>query len=119
MNILTMNKANFKHVPKISRENRPSVFDSIVIIPAKDMHDKYGDYRNMVYVLVNANMEPICKIDAGSDIIRFDTIASRSVHWRLDCLKCGYTRVFSDGPRNKLKLGEIMLDRLDILYNND
>ena len=126
MHILEMKREDFEHVPKKSimlDEASKLKFHSMVIIPSDRKHD--SGWNCMDIVLVNQNLEPICKVETASDVIHLDGIGGkgykwvgvtgymvRSKGWKIDCLPCGYLRLFSD-TRNMF-FGGFLLSDLEI-----
>lgn len=109
MNIFSMTKEDFEKVPDRQGWSRDvGEFDSLVIIPQDYAHD--SGWMCMDFVAVDINGEPICKLSGCSDVLNFDgiggygdyradktTIYVEPKGWSIDCLPCGYLRVFSRG----------------------
>lgn len=92
--IFDMTKEDFNKVPK--RDNRWSDFGefrSLVIIPLDYEHD--SGWMCMDFVAVNDEGEPICRLSGCSDVLTFDVTGERGKRWSIDCLPCGYLRLFS------------------------
>lgn len=92
--VFDMTKEDFNEVPK--RDNRWSDFGefrSLVIIPLDYEHD--SGWMCMDFVAVNDEGEPICRLSGCSDVLTFDVIGGRGKRWSIDCLPCGYLRLFS------------------------
>ena len=68
-------------------------FRSLVIIPLNYEHD--SGWMCMDFVAVNEEGEPICRLSGCSDVLSFDVIGGRGKRWSIDCLPCGYLRLFS------------------------
>lgn len=112
MNIFDMKKEDFEKVPAITHAYSNGVveFYSLVIIPMDYAHD--SGWMCMDFVAVNKNGEPICKLSGRSDVLNLDGIGGygdwriadgfpRFVEpkgWSIDCLPCGYLRLFARGP---------------------
>lgn len=93
-------------------------FNSLVILPTKDIHD--SGFRQMDFVAVKGTT-PICRLSGCSDVIHIDGIGGYGYRWIerttdrmkvdakgwcIDCLKTsGLLRIFSDGH---LKAGEAL-----------
>lgn len=118
MNVQSMTKEDFDNVPNRSHRKFYREFKSLVIIPDDSMHE--SGYRCMTFVLVDSDNEPICKISAGSDVLSIDGIGGYGLFkfdegipdsikpksWRIDCLPCGYLRLFSN---YKLKIDDLVV----------
>lgn len=108
MGFREMTKEDFKNLPRFGWDNRPVEFDSFVIIPNDKIHD--SGYMCMEYCVFN-NGEPIGIFGGESDVIHFDGIGGYGLDfekavktrmtdvksWRVDCLPCGYIRVWCCG----------------------
>lgn len=108
MDIMKMTKEDFNEVPDYSESQEIQKFSSVVIVPDEEMHD--SGFRCMKYVFCIGN-EPICKIDMGSDVLHLDGIDGRGdwidldnieipitikpKSWKIDCLPCGYLRLYA------------------------
>lgn len=109
MNIFNMTKEDFEKVPDREGWSKDiGEFNSLVIIPQDYAHD--SGWMCMDFVAVDINGEPICKLSGYSDVLNFDGIggygdyrADKTTNyvkpkgWSIDCLPCGYLRVFSNG----------------------
>lgn len=118
MNVQAMTKEDFDNVPYRSHRNFYGEFSSLVIIPDDTIHE--SGYRCMTFVLVDSDCEPICKISAGSDVLSIDGIGGYGLlkcnegvpdsikpkAWSIDCLSCGYLRLFSN---YKLKIDDLVV----------
>lgn len=108
MNVFDMTKEDFEKVPeRCGFSEDIGEFDSLVIIPQDYAHD--SGWRCMDFVAVNENEEPICRLSGNSDVLHVDGIGGygnwrggelpsriNPKGWRIDCLPCGYLRLFSD-----------------------
>ena len=117
MVVQAMTKEDFDNVPYRSHRNFYGEFSSLVIIPDDSMLE--SGFRCMTFVLVDSDCEPICKISAGSDVLSIDGIGGYGLHkygedcpdsikpkaWSIDCLSCGYLRLFSN---YKLKIDDLV-----------
>ena len=89
---------------------RGFTFDSLVVIPTKDIHE--SGFRCMDFVAIDKNGEPICRLSGISDVINLDGIGGygkrnpytepypprkiESKSWSIDCLKeSGFLRIFA------------------------
>lgn len=120
MKVTSMSKEDFKNVPWLEETDFVPVkdsFKSIVIIPTDEVHD--SGYLCMTFALVDREQEPICKVAGGSDVLHLDGIGGYGEHmlsckrdekgkpvidvkgWSIDCLPCGYLRLFA---RSDLRL---------------
>jgi hypothetical protein len=110
MNIKDMTKADFENVLEWWETQEEKRFKSLVIIPTDELHD--SGYMCMSFVAVGDNDEPLFSFGGGSDVIHLDGLggygknwvetgrlpATRPVQaWRIDCLPCGYLRLFCRG----------------------
>jgi hypothetical protein len=107
MDIRKMKKKDFKDIPD-AKYGDLIHFHSLVIIPTGEIHD--SGFRCMEFVAVGKNDEPICKLSGGSDVIHIDGIGGYGewracdggprlvvpYGWRIDCIPCGYLRLFGD-----------------------
>lgn len=122
MDILEMKQKDFKAMPiTCNREEIPELFDSVVIIPEKHLHD--SGWKCMSYVLCKG-CEPIVRVAGGSDVIHIDGIGGygeweqdipemvKPKGWTIDCLPCGYLRLFSSS--HNLKTSQIGFSDFDI-----
>lgn len=115
MDVFEMSKEDFAKVP--ARETLyedVGEFDALVIIPTDQEHD--SGYMCMDFVAVDGKGEPICRLSGWSDILELDGIGGYGARegrrpdkfiepkaWGIDCLPCGYLRLFS---RGKLVAGD-------------
>lgn len=117
MDIFFMSKDDFKNVPRLEETDfvpSKETFGSIVIIPTDEEHD--SGFLCMDFVLVGGGMEPICRISGGSDVVCLDGFGGYGIEyitdcnckkdeegnivvepksWKMDCLPCGYLRLFA------------------------
>ena len=107
MNIFDMTKEDFEKV--LIRDGYSEdigEFSSLVIIPMGYAHD--SGWMCMDFVAVTKEGEPICRLSGWSDVLRLDGIGGygnwrggeipnyiEPEGWSIDCLPCGYLRVFS------------------------
>ena len=103
MNILHMTKKDFKDIPMAPKDLEE--FDCLVIIPTKKEHDGSG-FMDMKFVAVDENFEPIGYLHPYDIITINNLIDNKIKSWRIDCLPCGYLRLFSCGnPITRDELG--------------
>lgn len=107
MRVQEMTKEDFKSIPHKKWDEDIGRFKSLVIIPTRNKHD--SGYMCMEFVAVNDKDEPICKMSGCSDVIHIDGIGGYGKrydrlpekitprNWRVDCLPCGYLRLFYTG----------------------
>ena len=107
MNVFDMTKEDFEKVPERGERSRDiGEFSALVIIPQDYAHD--SGWMCMDFVAVRKDGEPICRLSGYSDLLGLDgnggcgdwrpgELPSRiePKGWRIDCLPCGYLRVFS------------------------
>lgn len=103
MNIFDMKKSDFKDIKRLSTLDRISGFNSVVLIPTTQKHD--SGYMCIEFVFCKDG-EPIAKSFGGSDVLHIDGIGGYGLFkgfipdkikpngWSLDCLPCGYFRLF-------------------------
>lgn len=110
MKITQMRRKDFLTLPvKDAFKEDIGEYKSLVIIPTGKMHD--SGFQIMHFVPVNENEEPICRICGCSDVIEIDGTGGCGElkpfqpipdcpplnAWRIDCLPCGYLRMFCRG----------------------
>lgn len=113
MNIYEMKKEDFAQVPiREWGDTTEMLFDGIVVIPSDRKHD--SGFMCMDFVGCCGG-EPIIRTGAYSDVVHFDGIGGygewkghfpKQVEpkaWCIDCLPCGYLRIFCSGK--KIKIG--------------
>lgn len=106
MDIFNMTKEDFNKVPERGGWSRDiGEFNSLVIIPQDYPHD--SGWMCMDFVAVSKEGEPICKLSGCSDVLNLDGIGGygrddfmfnhiKPKGWCIDCLPCGYLRLFSN-----------------------
>lgn len=107
MNVTNMKKRDFDNVPLRNYDDPVEPFYSMVIIPTHKRHD--SGFEIMDFVFCNKQQEPVCRLSGCSDVIHIDGIGgygdwrdtipkSRPIEaWSIDCLPCGYLRLFCQG----------------------
>ena len=103
IDIMQMTKEDFQKVPSVEL---PQTFDSFVIVPTGELHD--SGWSCMKFVLLDKLRNVIGSIGGYSDVIHIDGIggygrrwsdrvpmAVPPKSWTIDCLPCGYLRVFA------------------------
>lgn len=114
MNVFDMTKKDFEKVPERGGFSEDiGEFNSLVIIPMDYAHD--SGWMCMDFVAVTKEGEPICRLSGCSDVLNLDGIGGYGnwydgefpnyielKGWSIDCLPCGYLRVFS---RNVMTAG--------------
>ena len=107
MNVTAMKRRDFDNIPAHKWDESIEPFNSMVIIPTHKRHD--SGFQIMDFVPCNSHHEPICRISGGSDVIHIDGIGglgdwsgnipkNRPIEaWSIDCLPCGYLRIFCRG----------------------
>ena len=94
MKVFDMTKEDFEKVPKRCGFSEDiGEFSALVIIPQDYAHD--SGWMCMDFVAVNEEGEPICRLSGCSDVLSFDVIGGHGKRWSIDCLPCGYLRLFS------------------------
>lgn len=110
MNCENMTKKEFLEIPMRKHFAEKIKMNSLVILPglSKDIHD--SGFRNMDFVAINRNGEPICRLSGGSDVIHMGGISiygENAEAWTIDCLpKSGLLRLFLLDPNKELMAGE-------------
>lgn len=119
-NICGMTKEDFANLPKLGDggfdgfDPNKDTFESLVIIPTGEEHD--SGFQCMEFALISNNGVPICRVGGYSDVIAIDGIGGYGARgfskafklsngqrvvvphgWRIDCLPCGYLRLFANG----------------------
>ena len=119
MNIFDMTKEDFDKVPKRGGFLKDiGEFSALVIIPQDYAHD--SGRMCMDFVAVSKEGKPICRLSGYSDVLNLDGIGGygnwhggelpcriKPKWWRIDCLPCGYLRLFS---RSTLTAGPALSD---------
>lgn len=98
-----MKKKEFYDVPVKPTDNKDLEFHSLVIVPQREFHD--SGYRIMGFVAVDKECHPICWLSKDvADIVFIDGMGRYSDRrlndwpsWKIDCLPCGYLRLFCNG----------------------
>ena len=74
-----------------------SPFKSFVIIPTDEIAQ--SGFMYMRFVLADCDNYPICQIVGNTDVIHIDWMVTllRPQLWTMDCLPCGYLRLFKMG----------------------
>ena len=116
--ICSMTKEDFANLPKLGDEGfegfdpDKDTFGSMVIIPTGEEHD--SGFKCMEFALISKNGVPICRVGGISDVIIIDGIGGFRINgiskapklssgkraivpysWSIDCLPCGYLRLFA------------------------
>ena len=89
-------------------------FNSLIILPTEKIHE--SGYRCMDFVMVSTEGKAVCKLSGNADLLNIDGIGgygpvisgpgSECVRvgdklyiqpkgWSIDCLPCGYLRLFA------------------------
>lgn len=124
--ICSMTKEDFANLPKLGDDGfdgfnpNKDTFGSLVIIPTGEEHD--SGFQCMEFALISDDGTPICRVSGVADVIVIDGIGGYGVRgiskalklsngkraiiphsWSIDCLPCGYLRLFA--------MGNLMLER--------
>ena len=108
MDINKMTQEQFRQLPSNKWDNDIGVFDSLIILPSRRLHD--SGYRLLDFVAVR-NQKPICRLSGCSDVIHIEGIGGFGfdwlnryedcpklvppIGWSIDCLKTsGLLRMF-------------------------
>lgn len=106
MNVFEMSKEDFNNIPRRKWCEDIGKFNSLVIIPTNEVHD--SGFMCMDFCAVDRMGSPIKLLSGGSDVIHIDGIGGIGdwrpedgipisigpVGWSIDCLPCGYLRLF-------------------------
>jgi len=100
-------RAEFEALPFRKSWNEHEVFDDLVILPARKLHD--SGYRVMNFVGVRKGV-PVCLLSGCSDVVHFEGIGGtgrwngnrrdlpESTKWNIDCLpRSGLLHLFNHG----------------------
>ena len=118
--IYSMTKEDFANLPKLGDEGFDSfdpnkdTFDSLVIIPTGEEHA--SGFQCMEFALIRDDWVPICRVSGIADVIAIGGNGGYGIMgiskafrlsngqpvvvphgWRIDCLPCGYLRLFVNG----------------------
>jgi hypothetical protein len=124
--ICSMTKEDFANLPKLGDDGfdgfnpNKDTFGSLVIIPTGEEHD--SGFQCMEFALISDDGTPICRVSGISDVVVIDGIGGFGINgiskapklsngkraiiphcWSIDCLPCGYLRLFA--------MGNLMLER--------
>lgn len=99
MNIFDMKKSDFLKVRHREWNEEIGAFDSLIIIPTRKKHD--SGYMCMDFCAEKGG-EPVALLSGCSDVLHIggmlSSIRERGQDgWRVDCLPCGYLRLFNEG----------------------
>ena len=92
--ILEMSKEDFKNIPMAPEDLEE--FKCLVIIPTNQEHDDSG-FIDMKFVAIDDKLDPIGYLHPYDVIMLNSSIDNKIKSWRIDCLPCGYLRLFSIG----------------------
>ena len=104
MNVLNWNEEEYKNLPTLNCLDIATDFDNFVIVPSTELHE--SGFLMITLILCKGETAKY-KTFGGSDIINLDGIGGYGKWsikvpelispkgWRIDCLPCGYLRVFS------------------------
>lgn len=116
MNIMKMKKKDFESLPHRRWNEDIGKFDSLIIVPQRRKHE--SGYMCMDFIAVKDG-EPICWLAGYSDVIYIDGIGGYGKwdgervipslvlpkSWSIDCLPCGYLRLFVSTNNSTLTCG--------------
>jgi hypothetical protein len=102
-----MTRSDFEKLPLRTWDDMSVVFDSLVILPRRKLHD--SGYRCMDFVAVNGT-EAVCRLSGCSDVIHINGIGGFGkfsghipslmpvIAWSIDCFKkSGLLRMWASG----------------------
>ena len=106
--VFSMTKTEFANIE--CEHNYKGEFDSLVIIPTRRKHD--SGFRCLEFVAVKDGV-PVYRFGGCSDVVHIDGIGGygdwvrlgsipkslKPKAWSIDCLPCGYLRLFSSNSR--------------------
>ena len=112
MNVFDMTKEDFEKVSERDGYSEDiGELDALVNIPHDYAHD--SGWMCMDFVAVSKEGEPICRLSGCSDVLNLGGYGNwyggefpnyiEPEGWSIDCLPCGYLRVFS---RNVMTAGQ-------------
>ena len=116
MDIREMKKEDFEAVPLRERfDSKCPTFDSLVIIPV-DGYDKCFSRWGVMDFVGCIGKEPVVRLSGCSETLELEGIGGHGEWfgpcdyrkmalpaWSIDCLPCGYLRIFCKG---RIKVGE-------------
>ncbi len=116
MDIREMKKEDFEAVPLRERfDSKCPEFDSLVIIPVDGYDNCFGRWGVMDFVGC-IGKEPVVRLSGCSETLELEGIGGHGEWfgpcdyrkmalpaWSIDCLPCGYLRIFCKG---QIKVGE-------------
>lgn len=73
-----MKRKEFELLPSRRWDENIGLFDSLIILPLREIHD--SGYRCMDFIAVRDN-EPICKLSGCSDCLEFNGIGGYGKNW--------------------------------------
>ena len=117
MTINEMKRKDFEALPYREWNEDIGVFDSLVVLPLRTIHD--SGYRCMDFIACKGN-EAVCRLSGCSDVVHINGIGGDGkdwldkygrvpdkvpkIPWSIDCLpKSGLLRLFASG--NSLEAG--------------
>lgn len=117
MDIMKMKKKDFESLPHRGWNEDIGEFDSLIIVPQKHKHE--SGFMCIDFVAVR-KFQPICFLSGCSDVIHIDGIGGhgkwkgvvpsliRPKSWSIDCLPCGYLRLFVNSNHLTLTCSEAL-----------
>lgn len=116
MDIREMKKEDFEAVPRSERfDSKCPAFDSLVIIPVDGCDNCSSRWGVMDFVGCTGE-EPVVRLSGCSETLELEGIGGHGEWfgpcdyrkmalpaWSIDCLPCGYLRIFCKG---RIKVGE-------------
>lgn len=121
MDIFEMTKEDFKQIEYCKwDENLDIIFNSIVIIPTGELHD--SGWMCMDFIAVDKENNPLFRFGGCSDVLHIDGTGGYGEWknyvptslpirgWRIDCLPCGYLRLFHNhGIRKSASFSDMQI----------
>lgn len=110
----------FDYVPYRTRFNsEEELFDSLLIIPKKYMHESGFACMDFISVI---DGKPMYRLSGCSDVLHLDGIlggrvpsSEGSIPWCIDCLPCGILQLYSMGSRRCMSAGSA-LSSFELFY---
>lgn len=124
-----MSKDDFDKVP-IVRHGACFDFTSLVVIPLNELRDNGFSY--MMFVAADKDGNPICAFGGCQDVIHvnglmgigdkhIDDVKDKAtgrllidpIAWRIDCLPCGYLRIFAKNMNSEKRSENLTAQETD------
>lgn len=131
MTIFDMSKEDFNDVQEVDYRvlSTLSSIDSVVIIPLDEKHE--SGFNFMRFVAADRSGVPICAFGGCQDVVHLngllgigdkhiDDVKDRTtgrllvdpIAWSIDCLPCGYLRLFAKNPNSSCNQNNLTIEGL-------